>query len=373
MRSGATIALFLSFSGKGGVERMMRNLAGGMAAAGHRVDLLTVKAAGPFAAGDLPAGVRRVDLGTAHTLSSLPALARYLRSERPAALLAAKDRANRVAILARRMAGVPTRVVVRMGTTVSASLAEGGRLKRWAWFLAMRRIYPYADGIVAVSSGVAADMVRITGLPPERFTVIPNPVISPALFEMAAAPPDHPWLSEKRLPVVLGVGRLTRQKDFPTLIEAFARIQTAIPSRLVLLGEGRDRKDLEGLAVRLGVADSVDLPGFVDNPYAYLGRADLFVLSSVWEGSPNVLTEAMGLGVPVVAADCPSGPREVLDGGRIAPLVPMGDPAAMADAMAAVLAKPPERSVLQGAVSAFTVDESARAYLELLAPTPAQG
>jgi glycosyltransferase involved in cell wall biosynthesis len=260
-----------------------------------------------------------------------------------------------------------------MGTTVSASLAEGGRLKRWAWFLAMRQVYPFADGIVAVSSGVAADMARITGLSPERITVVPNPVISPKLFEMAAAPPDHPWLSDKQLPVVLGIGRLTRQKDFQTLLAAFAQVQSVVPSRLILLGEGRDRKDLETRAVRLGVADRVDLPGFVDNPYRFLGRADLFVLSSVWEGSPNVLTEAMGLGVPVVATDCPSGPREVLDGGRIAPLVPMEDPAAMAEAMAAVLAKPPEGSVLKAAVAAFTVENSARAYLGLLVPASKAG
>ena len=359
------IALLVSFSGKGGVERMMLNLAQGISARGHAVDLLSIKsrALGP---GDVPSGVRRLDIGTNHTLTSLLPLVRYLKHQRPDALLSAKDRANGIAVLARKLAGVPTRVVVRMGTTVSASLTDAHFLKRWFYYRRMRWTYPFADGVVAVSQGVAYDMARIIGIDSNRFTVIANPVISSRMFRLAEDTVDHPWLNNRSEPVIIGIGRLTRQKDFATLIRAFARVQDTIPCRLIILGEGRDRGNLDQLATQLGVDQRIDMPGFLANPYAYLKKADVFVLSSRWEGSPNVLTEAMALGVPVVSTDCPSGPREVLKDGRVAPLVPMQDPAALSSAIKRVLTQPPDATMLAAEVKPFTIEESSRKYASLL-------
>jgi len=359
------IAVFASFSGKGGVERMLVNLCEGLLAAGCAVDLVLVKSKSEHLQGLSP-GVNVVKLKSSHTFGSVFGLAAYLRRVRPDAMLAAKDRAGRTAIAARRLSGVPTRIVFRLGTTLSAALEGKSPLRKWLWYLPMRLIYPAADGIVAVSGGVADDLSQITGLPPERFQVIPNPVITPRLAEMAREEVDHPWLSKGELPVVLGVGRLTRQKDFPTLVRAFARVREKTPCRLILLGEGRDRQALEALAADLGVKEDVDLPGFAPNPYAWLSRASLFVLSSAWEGSPNALTEALALGTPVVSTDCPSGPREILAGGRVAPLVPVGDVEQMARAMEKVLAEPPGREALVGAAEAYTVENSSRRYLELL-------
>ena len=368
LSSDRPVAIFVSFSGQGGVERMITNLAGGMAAQGVAVDLVLAKAAGAHLA-DMPEGVRVVKLRSRHTFTSLFALARYLRGERPSAVLAAKDRAIRTAVLARWLAGVRPRLVGRLGTTVSAALAGKGRLRRGLWYLGMRWFYRPVDCIVAVSQGVADDVSAITGLPAERITVVRNPVVGPRLVELAGAPLAHPWFQPGELPVLLGAGRLTAQKDFPTLLRAFARVRERQPCRLVILGEGRQGGELQALAARLGVADDVAFPGFTDNPYAYMARATVFVLSSVWEGSPNVLTEAMALGTAVVATDCPSGPREILDGGRYGPLVPMGDAPALAAAILDVLRNPPDGAMLKHAVADYSVERSAARYLQTLGLT----
>jgi glycosyltransferase involved in cell wall biosynthesis len=360
-----TIGIFVSFSGQGGVERIILTLAEGLASLGCAVDLVMVKARG-LNAGDIPPGINVRPLNARHTLTSLPPLVRYLRERRPDGLLAAKDRANQVALLAKSIARVPARLVVRMGTTTSTAVGNGGWFKRSAWNLPIRLLYPMADGIVAVSHGVAEDLAAITHLPLDRFTVIPNPVVSERLTRMAGEPISHPWFQQGEPPVFLGAGRLTRQKDFPTLIRAFALVRKAIPSRLVILGEGSDREALLNLAGSLGVREDVDLPGFVKNPYPFMAKASVFVLSSLWEGSPNVLTEAMALGTPVVATDCPSGPKEILRKGLYGPLVPMGNASAIAMAMKETLLNPPARDILIRAVDEYRVERSCQRYLDIL-------
>ncbi len=368
MDSSKRIAIFLSFSGDGGVEHMMVNLAGAIARLGIPVELVRARAQGGHA-DRVPEGVSVVDLGSRHTWSSLPALIRYLRQERPAALLAAKDRANRTALRARRLAGAPTRVAVRLGNHLSRSLEGRSALRRWLRTAPMRRSYHQADAVIAVSGGVAEDTAEVTGLPREAIHVLPNPVVTPDLEEKARPEPGHPWLRERGSgapPVLLAIGRLSRQKDFPTLLGAFARLREGRRARLVVLGEGPDRADLEGLAARLGIAEDTDFPGFAANPFPHIRRADLFVLSSAWEGSPNALTEALALGTPAVATDCPSGPAEILEGGRYGSLVPVGDPAALAEAMARTLERPLPAAFLRHGAERYRDSESARRYLDVM-------
>lgn len=360
------IAIFVSFSGRGGVEKMICNLSRGLLDQGHRVDLVLVRSESEHLAG-FPEGVNLVRLQARHTLTSLFSLARYLRTSRPDALLAAKDRAGQIAVLARLLSGgIPSRLLIRIGTTPSAALAGRSPLKKFVHYLPMRLLYRLADGIIAVSRGVAADLETISRLPGRFFHTIYNPTIPPDIADLSRKPCDHPWLSDGGPPVLVAVGRLTRQKDFPTLIRAFARLQETTACRLLILGEGQGRTMLEALRDQLGLRERIDMPGFVANPYAFLARADLFVLSSAWEGSPNVLVEAMAVGTPVVATDCPSGPREILRGGTVCPLVPVGDVDGLAAAMQKVLANPPAAETLQGAVRNFSIAESARQYAEVL-------
>lgn len=163
---------------------------------------------------------------------------------------------------------------------------------------------------------------------------------------------------------------MERQKDFPTLIRAFALVQGRRPCRLLILGEGQARPRLEALIADLRLTEWVALVGYQSNPYAFLARAALFVLSSAWEGSPNVLTEAMALGIPVVSTDCPSGPAEVLEGGRFGRLVPVGNPAALATAIEMTLDRPLPAALLRSAVSEYEQSRSARRYLEVLGLAP---
>lgn len=329
------------------------------------VDLLAIRARGHHVQRLSPA-VNFVQLKARHSSTAVAEIAAYLRQVKPDALLVAKDRAGRAAIKARARAGATVPLWIRLGTNLSAALEHKSWLSRWLRVAPMRRLYPRADGVIAVSAGVREDTLAITGLPPERVVVIRNPVITPELAALAAEPAPHPWLSERTLPVIIGMGRLTRQKDFPSLVRAFAQLQSTRPSRLVILGEGKDRSVLESLLAELGLSERVLLAGFQANPYAWLARADLFVLSSAWEGSPNALTEALALGVPCVSTRCPSGPDELLAGGRFGPLVGVGDVTAMAEAMQATLEHPLDADTLRSAVDEYRVQTSAAAYLRRL-------
>jgi glycosyltransferase involved in cell wall biosynthesis len=344
---------------------MLVNLIQGFIDLGRRVDLLLIRTAGPHLRA-LPPEVRQIPLGAGHGLTAIPALAGYLRRHRPPALLAAKDRAGRTALLARRLAGADTRIVLRLGTNLSAALEGRSALMRGMRLLPIRVLYPGIERIVAVSQGVANDTAGIAGVPRESITVIRNPVVTPALARLAAETCTHPWLRPGEPPLILGAGRLQRQKDFPTLIRAFGRVRRERTCRLAILGDGSGRAELEAMVARLGLADWVRLPGFQDNPFPWLSRASVFVLSSAWEGSPNVLTEAMALGTPVVSTDCPSGPAELLANGRFGPLVPVGDAQEMARAIGHTLDHPTAAETLEGAVAEYNHIDSARRYLQIL-------
>jgi glycosyltransferase involved in cell wall biosynthesis len=203
----------------------------------------------------------------------------------------------------------------------------------------LRCFYPWADGIVAVSNGVADDYVHTTGIQSNRISIIYNPVITPALYKKAHEPFEHPWLTPKEPPVILSVGRLTEQKDYSTLIRAFAKVREKRPARLLILGEGELRKDLESLMRKLHLENDMALPGFVKNPYQYMAKASVFALSSKWEGLPTVLIEALAIGIPVVSTNCKSGPDEILRNGRLGKLVPVGEVMALADAISESLSK----------------------------------
>ena len=328
------LALFLPRLERGGAERVILDLAAVLTSDGLDVDLVLASVGGALDR-DLPNGVRRVDLRAQRTLAALLPLRGYLRRERPRALLATLEHANVVALLASRgLSG--TRVCVREANTASHDLAHGG-LRQRVLLPLMRGLYRRADAVIAASEGVANDLVEHLRVPHERLQVIANPVLTPRVWELASAPPPHPWFADDGPPTVLAVGRLTEQKRFDVLLRAFATASAQHPCRLVILGEGERRTDLEGIASKLGVADRVALPGFMENPFACMARCAVFVLSSAWEGLPNALIQAMALGAPVVATDCRSGPREVLDAGQHGALVPVDDVGAMSDAIVAAL------------------------------------
>jgi len=364
MNRGA-IAFYLATSGHSGVDRVMSNLITEIAARKIPVDLLQVRNHGPRLK-SVPDNVRLIDLGTSHVNSSFFALLQYLRREKPQALLSDKDRLNRLAIVARALSGVPIRLAVRMGTTVSENLVKRSWFDRKLQYFSIRHLYPKADAVLVPSQGAADDIIRIGGLPMQKVKVVPSPVVTPQVDELALQAPDHPWLREPSVPVILGVGELSERKDFATLIRAFARLRQSRHLRLIILGEGKKRASLTDLVRELGVGDDVDLPGFTQNPYACMARSSIFILCSRCEGAPVVLMEALACGTPAISTDCPSGPREILQNGRLGKLVPVGDDEALASAMEQTLDNPPEGQLLREGALPFRADVSADRYLEAL-------
>ena len=307
----------------------------------------------------LAAAVERAQLGLLAS-TSLPrwavAIASYVDREQPDAVLAMRSPTVAAATLAVRLARSRTRVVAR-----AENVFRSRRKIRRA-----RMSYPYADVAVGVSLGVSSELAGIFGVSRDRIPTIHHPSVLDDLPLKVREAPDHPWCREPGPPLIVPIGRLHRQKDFPTLLTAFARLVERRPACLLVLGKGSRLPELLKLGRKLGISGRVDFPGFVENLYALLARARLFVLSSGREGIGNVLVEAMACGCPVVSTGCPFGPEEILEGGRWGDLVPVGDPAALAAAIARAMESPPRREALLDRVSIFSLDRAVRRYEELL-------
>jgi len=359
------IAFFLPNLAGGGAERVCVNLAQGFVEHGLQVDFVLVRAEGTFLQA-VPSQAGVVDLSARRTLSALPALAAYLHRERPYALIAAPDHANLVALWANRLAGGRCLTVLTVHNTLSTVIRHTRKIQEHLYPFLLRLFQKSAHAIVAVSGSVADDLARLTGIPRKRITVIYNPVVNPGIDSLKTAPLDHPWFAKRSVPVVLAAGRLTVQKDYPTLLRAFAMLRQRRPARLVILGEGAQLGELKSLANDLAIAPDVDMPGFADNPYAFMSRCAVFVLSSAWEGFGIVLVEALVCGAQVVATDCPSGPADILENGRYGRLVPVGDHVAMAEAIETALDHPLPSEALQARARAFSVDIATEKYLDAL-------
>jgi glycosyltransferase involved in cell wall biosynthesis len=340
INSQKLLAIYLPTLIGGGAERVMLNLASGFVNRGYQVDLVLAQCEGAFVS-QIPDSLNLVELNRVHvnkgrTILSLPSLVRYIRRERPIALLSGLH-ANIIAIWAKRLAGVPVRLVI---CEHSATLFKYEILSSWFskfYSLLMRWNYPLADELVAVSEGLADDLSTYAKIPRDRIIVIANPIITPEVVSKAKEVLDHPWFKLGEPPVILAVGRLVSQKDYKLLINAFARIRQFIPVRLLILGEGPEREELASLVKKLGLDEVISLPGFIHNPYSFMVHASVFVLSSRFEGLPTVLAEALYCGTPLVATDCPSGPREILHGGQYGKLVPVGDEECLAQAILTTL------------------------------------
>lgn len=398
------IAFLLDNLRGGGAERVVLTLAAGFRAREYEVDLLVCEMRGELCA-QLPAGVNVVELDAASSLAAvggvlagggvtrellafiasarkLPgnlryvrAAADYLAAQRPDALCAVLPKANITAVLARRLAReAPTRVFVGVQNPLSVRAERGrrdGRGQLQHMLPLLRACYAAADGVIAASHGVAEDAVELLGLPAGSTSVIYNPVDTAGAATGRA--PEHPWFSEPGPPVVLAIGRLVPQKNFHLLLHAIALVREHEPVRLLILGGDDDdpaqaacRTSLEELAGALGIGDALAMPGFAPNTQDYLRAARLFALSSNYEGFGLVLVEALLAGCPVVSTDCPSGPREILEGGRHGRLVPVNDAAALATAIRAALAEEPDRQALRARGAEFAPDRAVAAYAALL-------
>ena len=359
------LAVFLATSGHSGVDRIMGLLLPHIASRGIKVDLLHVNGKGPH----LPSGIKNlrvVQLGSSHSFTSLLPVVRYLKEEKPDALLSDKDRVNQVALLARKLAGTKTRVVVRSGTNITLTLKRRGVLEKLRHYLSMRYLYRWADGVLTASAGSALDLSSFAGIPIEKITVIPNPVDRAELLRLAAEPVSHPWFVDGAEPVITALGELGGSKDHETLIRAFSILRRRRKARLFIMGGGSKMDELQSMVNELDITEDVQFFGYTENPFPYLAKASLFVQSSHYEGFGMALLEALSLGIPSVATDCPSGPRDILQDGRYGILVPVGDADTMARAISQTLDAPPEKAFITQAALPYSLHKIADEYIRLL-------
>jgi glycosyltransferase involved in cell wall biosynthesis len=361
---GRRVAILLPDLRAGGAERLHVNLARDWLGHGFQVDFVVRNAVGELL-DQLPAGARVVDLQVARVRGLLGPLVRYLRRERPDALLAAMWPLTVVAPMAARVADFRGRVVVSEHSPLSIAYGSKGALHRAVMRMTQWVCYPLANARVAVSSGVADDLATLSGRPRKSFDVIGNPA---ALGGAGIAEGVPVALVAAARPVFLTVGNLKYVKRHDRLINAFSLVAPRVGGTLCILGEGSERGSLEAQIASLGLQGRVLLPGYSPQVAPWYANADVFVLSSDYEGFGNVLVEALEHGLPIVSTDCVSGPAEVLAGGEFGRLVPVDDTQALADAMVDMLGAAIDKAALQARAREFSIETVSARYLDVLMP-----
>jgi glycosyltransferase involved in cell wall biosynthesis len=360
-----SISIFAPSLDGGGVERVVLNLANGFVEKGIKTDLILLKATGPYLK-EVSELCKIIDLKSSRASTSLFKLVRYLRHNKPVTLVSNMTHLNLLSIIAIFLANSHTKLIIVEHNNLSKILKNSKGVHVRFILILMFMLYPKVNRIVAVSRGVAEDLVRRFKFLKDKVIVIYNPINISEISELKKEPVDHKWFKDKTIPLIISVGRLSSQKDYPILFKAFSIVRNRLKAHLVILGEGEDRSSLEKLARELGIYDDVWMPGFVTNPYKYIGRASLFVLSSRYEGFGNVVVEALACGIPIVCTDCESGPKEILDGGFYGKLVAVGDVAGMACAIIETLQNPLSGEFLISRADQFDLNLAIEGYLEVV-------
>jgi glycosyltransferase involved in cell wall biosynthesis len=357
-----TVALFLPSVHGGGAERAMLNFGEQLLKRGYAVTLVVANMEGALQK-LIPPEMEVVNLRSDRMIRALPRLIRRLRRAPPDAIFSTITHANLVAACAARFTGLSSRMVVRQS---NAPLSERkGTLGRVLSHRLIPYVYRWTRGIIAVSDGVRAELTAMDSTLADRIQVLPTPVLTEELRIQGAEIPCHPWFIERTAPVIVSAGRLVEHKGMLDLIRAFALVRSRREARLIIIGEGSFRQNLEDEVAHLGLEDSVALPGFQHNPFSYMNHASAFVLASHYEGLPNVLIQAMSFGTPIVSTDCRSGPAEILEDGKLGRLVPVMDVPALAQAIEEAVLLPKQSTAQARAWERFGAGEATSRYLSM--------
>jgi glycosyltransferase involved in cell wall biosynthesis len=357
------IAIFTPDFGGGGAERMMLRLSDFFLNKGFLVDYIVVRKEGPLQY-LIPQQANIIVLNSKRTVFSLPKLVAYLRNRRPNVILSTLHTANWIAALAKLLSCVDSRLVARVAIFTSGTANKAKSLDNHLSKLLYPIVSRIAFSIVGVSAKVTKDLVKHYRVQESKIKTIHNPSYNEDIFIMGKKPLNHTWFDDKT-PVVLGVGRLSPQKDFNTLLKAFYLLRQTIESKLIILGEGPEREKLERTIKQLQLENDVELPGFVVNPYCYMARASVFVASSIYEGFPNVLVESLALNTPVVSTDSEGGAREILENGKWGKLVPVGNAELLSAAIFETL-REEKRVDLQQRAKQFDLETAGNEYLKAM-------
>ena len=359
------IILFGHFELKGGIQRILANLIKEWAAEGYKIGIVSYRNGSLFYPEELKNVVSFFELGRHNKILTTFSLWKFLVRYKPKVILSTSHLANKIVSCLSFLPKLDTKRFVSIHNNYVKSQKKE-KSQHLSKLKKVKRLYKLNDGVIVISQGIKDDLQQELGLKDVPIHVIWNAAISKDSLGKAQESVDHPWLQKDReIPVIINVARLAPQKDLPTLIDAVSQVQRNKRCRLIILGEGPLRDDLLDHARKRGLEEDFDLPGFVDNPYAWMARADCFALSSLWEGFGIVVAEALSMGIPVVSTDCPSGPREILGDGRYGKIVPMADSQAMAGALERTLAGEVEDFDPEEAIEPFTAKFASRRYLEV--------
>ena len=346
----------------GGIGRNLANLSNALFRFGYRVDILVDRESFPYA-GDTAEGVNIRHLKTSHRIGGVFHLLCYFLKYKPQIVLTPFVQLTLLAVRTRRLFRVPVKIFANIHSVYSIDFASLDERKRKKRVDDMRRYYPQCEGLIAVSDGAALDFSKLTGLPEAPIHRIFNPVVTDDLVERSMSRPDHPWFQTDQPPVIIGIGRLVKNKNFDHLIEVFDILREQRECRLVIVGEGPARTDLDSIAEESPFRQDIFFTGRLENPFPYLRYASVMVLASSYEGLSNTLIESLALGTPVVSTDCPYGPREILDNGRFGELVPVNDVKALSEAIIKTLRNPIDHSILMNSAERFRDTDIATSYL----------
>jgi glycosyltransferase involved in cell wall biosynthesis len=360
------ISIVLPHLQGGGVQRMRIHLANEFINKGFKVEFILFQECGELL--DLvPNDAKIFDLNSDRLIKGLFPLVKYLNKQKPDAVLAAMWPLTVITILACFLCKTRPRVIISDHSTLSESSLYRKGINSFLIRITMILTYPFADQIIGVSDGVVEDLRKLTGLSLPQASTIYNPA-APSKETVNNYKRNANLWKNKKVKKIIAIGRLKPAKDYPTLIRAFDVVRRSINAELLILGKGPERKEIELLINELNLKEYVHLPGFKKHQFAYLKGADLFVLSSAWEGFGNVIVESLACGIPVVSTDCKSGPAEILQYGKYGRLVPVGDHKTLAYAILEELDKEHDPEILKQRASDFTVDKIAAQYLCLLFP-----
>lgn len=358
------IALILGSLDGGGIQKAAIRLMQEFLSKNIKTTLIAVNSDGVMKK-DIPIGCTFVDLGQGRVRFSLVKLVRYLKHNKPEVVISSQTHLNVLMILARIFAGYPKKLIVREHIVFNQEIFRDRRITEKIRPVLIRLFYPFADKVVVVSADSANSIYRYSRLNYE-IAVIQNGLDTDLVHKDASQPIVHRWLEDKNLKVVIGIGRLVTQKSFADLLKAFSLLEGIYNYRLIVLGTGPELEKLRSLSVKLHIQEIVDFPGFVENPFPFLARADVFVLSSKWEGFANVVIEALACGVPVVATNCPGGPSDLLINQSFGRIVSVGDVAAISSAIVELTEIDHDKRAIMQYAENFSVKKTAQQYIDLV-------
>ncbi|MGE7636516.1 glycosyltransferase [Peribacillus frigoritolerans] len=357
------VTMFIPSMTGGGAERIVANLLNNFDPNFYNLSLVVLKSGTSY---QLPRYVK-VDVLRSNNLKSvLPELINYFKNNKIDLLISHMSLTNIVALLAMRTSKRKFPIIAVEHSTASIKYKSEGAIRRFIPML-MKFTYRWAERIVCVSKASSQDLTSILKFENNKILTIYNPVVSDEIIKKKNEDVHHKWLDNTNLKVIIGIGRFEKVKNFPLLIDSFNKVyETNNKTRLLILGEGKERQVLEEKIADLHLEEVIDMPGFVSNPYAYLGKASLFVLSSNFEGLPTVIIESLACGTPIVSTDCPSGPREILNNGEYGKIVPVNNVEALAQAILEQLNTKHNNKRLEDRANDFTIEKSVSNYNELI-------